>query len=149
MRLKIMPPVIAALALASSACGDGTGPSSLAGTFALVAENGQPLPADPSAPDGCCLTLSGSLVLTSTAYQLRITYRNKNNDLTFENEELGTWTAEENSLQFTRTSGGEGDFPFLLGPGTAADGGDTITLLYGDEGPGSDQRAARFSRQGG
>ena len=34
-------------------------------TYAHVAENDQPLPSDPSAPFGCCLTLSGSVTFTA------------------------------------------------------------------------------------
>jgi hypothetical protein len=138
--------VIAALAGASLSCGgDSTGPATLEGTYNMVEENGQPLPSDPSAPFGCCLTLSGSLTLTATGYELRTSHRNKINGITFDNAEEGTYTREGNTLSFTRT-GGEGEFPYLLAPGTVSEDGDTVSLLYGDEGPGSDQIRATFRR---
>jgi hypothetical protein len=138
--------VIATLTGASLSCdGDSTGPAPIEGTYSLVEENGDPLPSDPSAPFGCCLTLSGSLTLTATRYELRTSHRNKNNGITFDNAEEGTYTREGNTLSFTRT-GGEGEFPYLLAPGTISEDGDTVSLLYGDEGPGSDQTRATFRR---
>jgi hypothetical protein len=138
--------IAASIALAALSCGDGsTGPTALEGMYTLVAENDQPLPSDPSAPFGCCLTLSGSLELTATAYDLRTSHRNKNNDIVFDNSEQGTYTRSGNTLSFTRTGGGGEGFPYLLGPGTVAVDG-TVTLLYGDEGPGSDQIRATFRR---
>jgi hypothetical protein len=129
------------------ACSDGgTGPTPLQGTYPLVAENDQPLPSDPSAPFGCCLTLSGSLTLTAETYDLRTSHRNKNNGIVFDNSELGTYIRQGNTLSFTRTGGGGEGFPYLLGPGTVSADGDTVTLLYGDEGPGSDQIRATFQR---
>jgi len=129
------------------ACSDGaTAPTPLQGTYPLVAENDQPLPSDPSAPFGCCLTLSGSLTLTAETYDLRTSHRNKNNGIVFDNSELGTYIRQGNTLSFTRTSGGGEGFPYLLGPGTVSADGDTVTLLYGDEGPGSDQIRATFRR---
>jgi hypothetical protein len=110
-----------------------------------VSENDQPLPSDPSAPFGCCLTLGGSLTLTAGTYDLRTSHRNKNNGLTFDNSEQGTYTRQGTTLSFVRT-GGSGEFPYLLAPGTVSADGDTVTLLYGDEGPGSDQIRAVFQR---
>jgi len=141
-RLDLLVASIAFIAL--SCDGDGTAPTPLTDTYTLVAENDQPLPSDPSAPFGCCLTLSGSLSLTAAVYDLRTSHRNKNNGITFDNSEQGTYTRQGNTLTFTRT-GGEG-FPYLLGPGTVSTDGDTVTLLYGDEGPGSDQIRATFRR---
>ena len=75
--------VVALLGFAVWSCdGNTTGPATVEGTYTLVAENDQPLPSDPSAPDGCCLTLSGSLVLAGGMYQLRTSHRNKNNGIT-------------------------------------------------------------------
>ena len=139
--------VIAGIAFVGLSCGGGsTDPGPLEGTYTLVAENDQPLPSDPSAPFGCCLTLSGSLILTATAYELRTSHRNKNNGITFENSEQGAYTRQGNILSFTRTGGGGESFPYLLGPGTVSTDSDTVTLLYGDEGPGSDQIRAVFQR---
>lgn len=58
----------------------------------------------------------------------------------------GTYSREASTLSFTRTGGGGEGFPYLLGPGTISGDGDTISLLYGDEGPGSDQIQATFRR---
>jgi hypothetical protein len=139
--------VIASIAFVALCCdGGGTDPTQLEGTYTLVAENDQPLPSDPSAPFGCCLTLSGSLSLTAATYELRTTHRNKNNGTTFDNSEQGTYTRQGNTLSFTRTDGGGEGFPYLLGPGTVSAASDTVTLLYGDEGPGSDQIRATFRR---
>jgi hypothetical protein len=139
--------ITTSIALAALSCGDGgSAPRGLEGTWTLVAENDQPLPSDPSAPFGCCLTLSGSLELTATAYDLRTSHRNKNTDLVFDNSEQGTYTRSGNTLSFTRTGGGGEGFPYLLGPGTVSADGESVTLLYGDEGPGSDQIRARFER---
>ena len=70
--------LVALLGFAVWACdGNTTGPAPLEGTYTLVAENDQPLPSDPSAPDGCCLTLSGSLVLAGGTYQLRTSHRTR------------------------------------------------------------------------
>jgi len=138
---------VVSIALVVGSCdGSGTAPIPLEGTYALVAENDQPLPSDPSAPFGCCLTLSGSLTLTATTYDLRTSHRNKNNGITFDNSEQGTYTRAGNTLSFTRSGGGGEGFPYLLGPGTVSADGDTVTLLYGDEGPGSDQIVATFRR---
>src|SRR5918999_4495816 len=142
-RLRIL---IASIVLIACSGDGGTGPTSIEGTYPLVAENEQPLPSDPSAPFGCCLTLSGSLSLTATAYDLGTSHRNKNNDITFENSEQGTYTRQGNTLSFTRTGGGGEGFPYLLGPGTVSADGTSVTLLYGDEGPGSDQIRATFRR---
>jgi hypothetical protein len=129
------------------ACSDDGGVApTLDGSYALVAENGQSLPSDPSAPYGCCLTLSGSLTLTPATYDLRTTHQNKNNGLVFDNSEQGTYSREGNTLSFTRTGGGGEGFPYLLAPGTVSSDGETVTLLYGDEGPGSDQIRATFRR---
>ena len=125
-------------------CGDGTGPT-LEDTFALVAENDVPLPSDHGEPDGCCLTLSGSVTFTATTYDLHTSHRNKNNNLTFDNSEQGTFTRQGNTLTFTAT-GGDEVFGYVLGPGTVSADQDTVTLLYGDEGPGSDQIRATFTR---
>ena len=135
----------AGLAFAVMACGDGTGPASIEDTYSLVAENGVPLPSDHGEPDGCCLTLSGSVTFTATTYDLRTMHRNKNNGLTFDNSEQGTYTRQANTLTFTAT-GGDGVFGYALGPGTVSSDQDTVTLLYGDEGSGSDQIRATFTR---
>jgi hypothetical protein len=138
--------VIMSFALVAFACdGESTAPATLDGTFTLVAENGQPLPSDPSAPNGCCLTLSGAVTFTASTYDLHTTHRNKNNGITFDNSEQGTYTRAGNTLSFTRTGGG-GEFPYLLGPGTVSADQQTVTLLYGDEGPGSNQIRATFRR---
>jgi hypothetical protein len=138
---------VVSIALVVGSCdGSGTAPIPLEGTYALVAENDQPLPSDPSAPFGCCLTLSGSLTLTATTYDLRTSHRNKNNGITFDNSEQGTYSRQGNTLSFTRTGGGGEGFPYLLGPGTVSADGDSVTLPYGDEGPGSDQIVATFRR---
>lgn len=134
------------LALVSSSCGDSTAPAPLGGTYALVAENDQALPSDPSAPDGCCLTLSGSAALTAATYDLRTVYRNKNNALMFDNSEQGTYVRQGNTLTFTRTGGGGEGVPYLLDLGTVSADQDTVTLLYGDEGPGSNQIRGTFRR---
>lgn len=137
----------ALVALAGSSCGGGTtAPAPLEGTYTLVEENGQPLPSDPSAPYGCCLTLSGSVTFTASTYDLRTSHRNKNNGITFDNSEQGTYTRQGSTLSFTRTGGGGEGFPYLLGPGTVSADGTSVTLLYGDEGPGSDQIRATFRR---
>jgi hypothetical protein len=137
--------ITACLALIACADDGGVAPT-LDGSYTLVAENGQPLPSDPSAPYGCCLTLSGSLTLTPATYDLRTTHQNKNNGLVFDNSEQGTYSREGNTLSFTRTGGGGEGFPYLLAPGTVSSDGETVTLLYGDEGPGSDQTRATFRR---
>lgn len=135
------------MAFLAVACGDGDGaPAPIEGTYLLVEENGQPLPSDPSAPFGCCLTLAGSLTLTATTYELQTSHRNKNNGITFDNAEQGTYTRQGNTLNFTRTGGGGLNLPYLLAPGTVSADGDTIVLLYADEGPGSDQIRATFRR---
>jgi len=126
-------------------CGDGTGPTPLEDTFALVAENDVPLPSDHSEPDGCCLTLSGSVTFTATTYDIHTSHRNKNNGLTFDNSEQGTYTRQGSTLTFTATGSGP-DFGYVLGPGTVSADENTVTLLYGDEGPGSDQIRATFTR---
>jgi hypothetical protein len=135
-----------AILLIAFACdGGSTAPRGVEGTYTLVAENDQPLPSDPSAPFGCCLTLSGSLILTATTYDLQTSHRNKNNGISFDNSERGTYTRQGNTLSFTRT-GGDGEFPYLLAPATVSADADTVTLLYGDEGPGSDQIRATYQR---
>ena len=137
----------AAAAVVVLGCGgESTGPRPIGGTYALRSENGQTLPSDPSAPDGCCLTLSGSLALAAATYELRTAHRNKNNGLEFENSEQGTYVRQADTLRFTRTGGGGEGYPYLLAPGTVSADGDTIVLLYGDEGPGSDQTRGTFVR---
>jgi hypothetical protein len=139
--------LMAGIAVFTLSCGGGgTAPSTLDGTYTLVEENGQPLPSDPSAPYGCCLTLSGSLTFNANTYDLRTSHRNKNNGITFENSEQGTYTRRGNTVSFTRTGGGGEGFPYRLGPGTVSADEGTVTLLYGDEGPGSDQTRATFRR---
>lgn len=146
MRQRLMYGAIAALTLACVACGDEAAPSDLTGSYTLVSENGQPLPSDPSAPFGCCLTLSGSITLTATTYDLRTSQQNKNNGIEFDNGEQGTYTRDGNTLHFTRTGGSDEGFPYLLAPGKLSNGGSKLTLLYGDEGPGSDQTEAVFTK---
>ena len=135
------------LALIAWSCdGDSTAPATLDGTYTLVAENDVPLPSDHGEAEGCCLTLSGSLTLTASTYDLRTSHRNKNNGMTFDNSEQGTYARQGNTLAFTRTGGGGEGFPYLLGLGTVSADHSTVTLLYGDEGPGSDQIRATFRR---
>jgi hypothetical protein len=74
--------LIASLAFGTLSCEDGTGPGSLDGVFAMVAENGRPLPSDQGEPSGCCLTLSGSITFSGARYDLRTSHRNKNNGIT-------------------------------------------------------------------
>ncbi|HEX3236326.1 MAG TPA: lipocalin family protein [Gemmatimonadales bacterium] len=138
--------LLASLILVASACGDGTAPTSLDGVYTLVAENDQPLPSDPSAPNGCCITLSGSVTFSATGYDLRTSYRNKNTSLEFDNSEQGTYTRQGNTLTFTRTGGDGEGIPYLLAPGTVSADERTVTLLYGDEGPGSNQISGTFHR---
>jgi hypothetical protein len=138
--------LLAGILLVACSGDGGTAPTSIDGTYPLVAENGQPLPSDPSAPFGCCLTLSGSLTLTPNTYDLRTSHRNKNNGILFDNSEVGTYTRQGRTLSFTRTGGGGEGFPYLLGPGTVSPDGNTLSLPYGDEGPGSDQIIATFRR---
>ncbi|HET9040211.1 MAG TPA: hypothetical protein VFN40_08580 [Gemmatimonadales bacterium] len=138
--------LVGMLAFAAGSCGDGTAPSLIDSPYTLVSENDVPLPSDHGEPSGCCLTLSGSLTFTATTYDLRTSHRNKNNGLTFDNSEQGTYTRQGAVLSFTRTGGGGEGFPYLLGPGTLSSDLDTVVLLYGDEGPGSDQIRAAFRR---
>jgi hypothetical protein len=121
-------------------------PRPLDSAFALVAENASRCRPIRSAPYGCCLTLSGSLTFAAATYDLRTSHRNKNNGITFDNSEQGTYTRQGNTLRFTRTGGGGEGFPYLLGPGTVSADNETVTLLYGDEGPGSNQIRATFTR---
>jgi hypothetical protein len=87
--------IIAGIAFVALSCdGGGTDPRPLEGSYTLAAENDQYLPSDPSAPFGCCLTLSGSLSLTASTYDLRTSHRNKNNGITFDNSEQGTYTGQ-------------------------------------------------------
>ena len=137
---------VVAAVLACHAGGPTTESGPLNGTFTLVADNGQPLPADPSAPFGCCLTLSGSLSFTATAYEIRTSHRNKNNGIDFDNVESGTYRLQEAVVHFTRTGGGGEAFPYLLAPGTLSPDGKSLTVRYGDEGPGSEQSEFRFER---
>ena len=138
--------LVTMLAFAATSCGDGTAPAPLDGSYTLVSENDVPLPSDHGEPSGCCLTLSGSLTFTAAAYDLRTSHRNRNNGITFDNSEQGTYTRQGRLLSFTRTGGGGEGFPYLLGPGTLSADLDTVILLYGDEGPGSDQIRATFRR---
>jgi len=139
--------LFASIAFLTLACdGDSTAPLPLDGTLSLVAENDQPLPSDPGAPNGCCLTLSGSVTFAAATYDLQTSHRNKNTGVTFDNSEQGTYTRQGNTLSFTRTGGGGEGFPYLLGPGTVSADNNTVTLLYGDEGPGSNQIRAKFTR---
>jgi len=138
--------LVTMLAFAATSCGDGTAPTPLDGSYTLVSENDVPLPSDQGEPSGCCLTLSGSVTFTATTYDLRTSHRNKNNGITFDNSEQGTYTRQGRTLSFTRTGGGGEGFPYLLGPGTLSTDLDTVILLYGDEGPGSNQISATFQR---
>ena len=122
--------LIASLAVIISSCdGNSTGPATLDGTYTLVAENDVPLPSDHGEPEGCCLTLSGSLTLTASTYDLRTSHRNKNNGIAFDNSEQWTYARQGNTLTFTRTGGGGEGFPYLLGPGTVPADHSTVTLL--------------------
>ena len=132
--------------LLSSCDSDPTAPAMIDGTYTLVSENDQPLPSDPGAPSGCCLTLSGSVTFASGTYDLRTVHRNKNTNILFKNSEQGTYTRQGSTVSFTRTGGGGEGFPYLLGPGTVSADERTVLLLYGDEGPGSNQIQALFQR---
>ena len=138
--------IVLALTFAGSSCTDTNAPGALQGSYTLVAENGDPVPSDPFAPDGCCVTLSGSISFSGNAYDLAMSYQNKNNGSVFSNTEQGTFVRNGSNLTFTRTGGGGVGFPFLLGPGTVSPDDQTVTLLYGDEGPGSNQIEATFER---
>lgn len=130
-----------------AACNDRgniTAPVDLTGSYSLVSENGQSLPSDPVAPFGCCLTLSGSLTLVDDRYELRTSHRNKNNGLMFDNSESGRFIRAGNEIQFVRTGGGGIGYPYLLAPALVE--GTTVSILYGDEGPGSNQIRAVFRR---
>lgn len=133
-------------AILTACADDPTGPSNTVGTFALVSENGDPVPSDPSAPFGCCLTLSGTLELTATEYELETHHRNKNTQVEFSNSEHGTWQRNGLTVTFTRVGGSGEGFPYLLAPGQLSADGRRITLRYGDEGPGSDQITAIYQR---
>ena len=142
--MKASAAVLVSLAILG-ACSGGTDPSAtVVGTYTLIEENGDSVPSDPSAPFGCCITLNGSIAFTATTYDLRTRHQNKNNSIVFDNSEQGTFSRQGNTLVFVRT-GGEG-FPYLLAPGTVSDDGRTVVLMYGDEGPGSDQIRATFQR---
>jgi hypothetical protein len=121
----------------------GTAPASLEGVYVLVEENGRPLPAD---SHGCCITLSGSLVFRENTYELRTTHRNKINGIVSENGESGTFVLDGRETVFTRTAGSGVGPPYLLAPGRVSEDGSAVTILYGDEGPGSDQTEAVFRR---
>lgn len=137
----------AVFVVVASACDNGsTAPPGIEGTYTLVTENGQALPSDPSGASGCCLTLNGALTLTATTYDLQTSHRNKNNGIEFDNSEQGTYVRQGNTLSFQRTGGGGEGFPYLLGPGTVSGDGNSVTLLYGDEGPGSNQIQGSFQR---
>jgi hypothetical protein len=86
------------------------------------------------------------LTFGSNTYDLHGFYRNKNNGLEFENLENGTFTRDGVTLHFTRTGGAGIGALYLLAPGTMSDGSSTITLFYGDEGPGSNQIKGVFHR---
>lgn len=138
-----------ALAVAALACGDSTvAPKDPAAHYELVEENGHPLPTNPVDPYGCCLTLSATLTFGSETYELHGFYRNLSTGDEFENIETGTYTRDGATLYFTRTGGSGLGSPYLLAPGTLSDGNATITLLYGDEGPGSNQIRGVFKRAG-
>ena len=49
-------------------------------------------------------------------------------------------------MHFTRTGGAGEAFPYLLAPGRLSADGSSLTVRYGDEGPGSDQSEFRFER---
>lgn len=149
MRNGLVPALVIIAGSLSAGCGDdgptGLSESDVAGTYELVSENGDPVPSDPFDPFGCCITLAGSL--TETTYDLRTNHQNKNNGIVFDNTEHGTYELNGTTLTFTRESnGGDAAVPYLLGPGTVSDAGFTVTLLYGDEGPGSDQIEGVFRR---
>ena len=151
MRSRIVL-VSALVAFATAGCNGSVrvsgGAEPMVGTYTMVEENGQPLPSDPSAPYGCCITLAGSLTFSATTYELRTSHRNKVNGMLFDNSERGTWVRDGRTITFTRTSGGGAGYPYLLAPGTLSVDGTTVTLLYGDEGPGSNQTRGVF-RKGG
>lgn len=145
-RTQLLMALLVTGALLSACSDDPTGPSDITGTFALVSENDDPIPSDPSAPDGCCLTLSGTLELTATEYEIETHHRNKNTQVEFSNSEHGTWQRSGLTVTFTRVGGSGEGFPYLLAPGQLSADGRRITLHYGDEGPGSDQIEAIYQR---
>ena len=142
--LRVLALVCATTVLGCS--DDPAGPNPPETTYTLESENGDPVPSDPSAPDGCCLTLNGTLVLFDDTYEVVTHHRNKNTQGEFENSEQGTWTQAGNTITFTRVSGGGEGFPYLFGPGQLSDNGARLTVPYGDEGPGSDQIIAVYRR---
>ncbi len=139
--------LVVGLAVLGASC-NGHGPASItvAGAYTLTSENGQPLPSDPGAPNGCCLTLSGSVSFTGSTYALQTSHRNKNHGINFDNSEHGVFSQQGRTLTFSREGGGGLNVPYLLGQGTVSADNSTVTLLYGDEGPGSNQISATFQR---
>ena len=149
--MRFLPTLAVISAFAALSCSDdgptGLSETELAGTYELVSENGDPVPSDPVAPHGCCITLNGSLVLTEGTYDISATYENKLNGIGVDNSEQGTYELDGTTLTFSRTGGGGLEAPYLLASGTVSDDGFTISLLYGDEGPGSDQIEGVFERE--
>jgi hypothetical protein len=131
------------LVVVAAGCGTSvTESGGFPGTYVLVSENGESIPTDPDGP-GCCVTLGGSITFAASTYDLRGSYRNRSNGLTFENEEQGSWTRDGATIHFTPTAFHE--FPFLLDDGTVE--GNRVILLYGDEGPGSNQIRGVYERR--
>ena len=73
-----------------------------------------------TAASGVTITLEGTLTLSASGYELRTSHRNKVNGMPFDNAACGTCVRD----------------------------GRTITLLYGDEGTGSNQTRGVFRRDG-
>ena len=138
--------LLAGFLLACGEEGDGVAPAPLAGTFALVAENDDPMPSD-FGLGGCCYTLAGSITFDEGWYDIRSMNRNRTTGTEFMNSEQGTFTRDGATLSFTRTGGGGANVPWLLGAGTLSADGESLVLLYGGSGPGSNQIRGTFERQ--
>ena len=132
------------LGLFIASCDSGpTAPSLLNGTYTLVSENDQPLPSDPGAPFGCCLTLSGSVTFTAGVYYL------------LEPRIETKTTASRSTIPSRAPTPGRGiqlhphrrwgrRVPLSARPWYPLGGSADVLLLYGDEGPGSNQIRAVF-----
>lgn len=117
-------------ALLAAACSDPVTAGSVQGTYDLASLNGQPLPYDPGL--GCCIYLSGRLILTEDVFEISITSRNKNNQIVSAVTGSGTFAVAGTALTFQQS---KGDIAFSLH--NARVSGSTITLAFGGDGPGA------------